>query len=591
MRGTSSGTKLGFFSATAEGLLLGADGGVAALLDMPDPVGRSLGELLFSDGARFETWLSELGPDSSRCERLWVDERGLRWLELHARRTERGIEGVLLDVSEQRDIAERYRLLVDGSPFGIVIIQDGVVVYSNAAQEAMLPSLGRRADALIEQQLHPEDLELVRRRVRDREAGLDVPGSYRYRILRDGEVRWIHIWSSRVTYRGRPAVQALGIDVTEEVRAMERARGLEVALDQARRLEAIGRLAGRVAHDFNNLLTVILTSAEIAALDGGGEDVQRIIEASIRARDLVNQLLTVGRRSPHSPRLVDLTRLVGRMEVLLRGLVPERVSLRVRGAAEELPVWVDPAELEMVLTNLVVNAVDAMPGAGELRVLSRRERVPDRGGAEGGDYAVLEVCDTGEGIAPEALPHLFEPFFTTKAEGQGTGLGLAMAHAVVERAGGFIRAISEPGETCLQVFLPLRAGAADAPAERERPRRIRLSGRVLLVDDDPLVRRALERVLRHSGLDVVTAGDGREALALLDGGLDVDVILSDVVMPNLNGLELRAAIRELGNERPVLLMTGYAEASVLPPEDAEQVLRKPLAPRDVLEVLGALLGG
>ncbi|MFH1462941.1 MAG: ATP-binding protein [Pseudomonadota bacterium] len=327
-------------------------------------------------------------------------------------------------------------------------------------------------------------------------------------------------------------------------------------LARAQRLEAVGRLAGGVAHDFNNLLTVILSSADFAlenkalppAVQG---EVEAILEAGQRAAALTRQLLAFSRRQVLHPEVLDLNSVVCGVENLLRRLLGEDIRIVVELSDQIELVEADPGQLEQVLVNLAVNARDAMPRGGSLHIGTS---VGPGGGVR------LTVADTGCGMEPEVLARVFEPFFTTKEPGRGTGLGLSMAYGVVTQSGGEIEVQSAPGEgTTFTITLPGAARREAPPAAAAQPEVDRGKGTVLLAEDDAAVRALTARMLVRAGYYVLEAASGEEALALVRAmEAPIDLLLTDVVMPGMDGPALAARLPEL----PVLFMSGYTEDAI-----------------------------
>ena len=358
-------------------------------------------------------------------------------------------------------------------------------------------------------------------------------------------------------------------DITER-------RRLESQLQQAQKMDAIGRLAGGVAHDFNNLLMVISAYAELMLDSLGSEhplrrNVQEIMTASRRAADLTRQLLAFGRKQMQSLQLLDLNRVIREINEMLPRLIGEDIQLIFAPGKNVGKVKADPVQIEQIVMNLAANARDAMPNGGKLTIetadahldesyIQRHSIVPP------GEYVLLAVTDTGEGIAPEHVAHIFEPFYTTKAEGKGTGLGLATVYGIVKQNGGFIWVYSEPGlGTTFKIYLP----CAQYEPEQKRPLKLveeMLPGTetLLLVEDESAVRQSEREFLTLNGYSVLDARDGRDAISIAreyDG--TIDMMITDVIMPHMSGAKLA---EQLLLERPgmkVLFVSGYAETTVL----------------------------
>ena len=365
----------------------------------------------------------------------------------------------------------------------------------------------------------------------------------------DGTTREAVVSSSRVTFDGEPCLLGVLRDVHDRI-------SLERRLVEGQRLEAVGRLAGGIAHDFNNLITGISGYAGLLldSLDEGDPrrpEVAEIRRACGRASDLTRQLLTFARRQVVLPRLVDLNRVVREAEPFLRRLVEPGSTLLVEPAGAPLPVLLDPAQFEQVLTNVTVNARDAMPDGGAIRIRT----------ASVDDHVELTVIDEGIGIPEDAIPHLFEPFYTTKPAGQGTGLGLATVYGIVEQAGGRIEVRSTVGEgTTFRILLPVATGEAlPAMAPVEVAPMPGGTETILLVDDEPQIRDLGGRLLSRLGYQVLTERDGRAALELLDRRPDVALVLTDLIMPGMGGWELVTRLREREAPPRVVVMSGYSE--------------------------------
>ena len=390
-------------------------------------------------------------------------------------------------------------------------------------------------------------------------------------VVVDGHRRTLLLTRSPLRdYDGR-IIGVLGVarDVTEQ-------RQLEERLSRAQRMESVARLAGGIAHDFNNLLTVVLGSAEILLDDlprayARRNDLEEIKTAATQAAQLTRQVLAYSRQQVLAPRLLDLNGLVGGMERALRPLVGARIELVLDLAAASSAVRVDSAQLEQAVMNLVLNARDAMPGGGRLEVVTRtvvvdeafaREHAPMRPGR----YTTLAVHDTGVGMDDETQSHLFEPFFTTKPGRHGAGLGLATTYGIVKQSGGYIWTESAPGAgATFTIYLPWHEPlvAAAVPASDSSVTARGAGETVLVVDDEPAVRVVTKRILQRSGYAVLEAAGGVEALdALREHPGPVHLLLTDVIMPEMNGREVAQRVR---GQRPgirIVYMSGYSPEAI-----------------------------
>jgi two-component system cell cycle sensor histidine kinase/response regulator CckA len=370
-------------------------------------------------------------------------------------------------------------------------------------------------------------------------------------------------------------------------------QNLEDQLNQAQRLQAVGQLAGGIAHDFNNLLTAILAAADDLRGRSGNpadlEDLDQIRESAERGAALVRQLLAFSRQQTLQPRVLALNDAVRATARLLHRVLGADVTLTLDLEEPSRMVWIDPTQLDQVLVNLAVNARHAMPQGGSLtiasgwRLLLQPERLAGTPGAivPAGRYATLAVSDTGTGIAPDILPRIFEPFFTTRRDSGGTGLGLATVHGIISQSGGYLTVESSPGAgTRFTILLPRHEGpAAWQPPQQPTPppaAPTRTGSAVLLVDDEAPLRRLAERVLTRAGLSVFTAASAEDAIALTEReatlAADLGCVVSDVVMPGMDGLSLVRSLRATRPSLPAILMSGYADAT----------LRRDLAAADII---------
>jgi signal transduction histidine kinase len=381
--------------------------------------------------------------------------------------------------------------------------------------------------------------------------------------------------------------------------AIERKR-LEDRLVRSEKLEVVGRLAGAIAHEFNNLLTVVVGHAALIASSLDDADLRRSLQRIQRAADrgaaLTQQLLGFTRNQPVRPDVVDAASLVGGASSLLRAILPETIELRIGHLGPGL-VRIDRGHFDQVLLNLAMNARDAMPSGGSITLETRRESVGPGGDGPGSETArphvVVEVSDTGTGIAPDVLPHIFEPFFSTRKD-RGTGLGLAFCAETLAGSGGALRVRSAVGTgTTFLLYLPeVERHAATRPDRA--PVTATTSRTILVVDDDTMVRRAVAATLRRDGWSVLESSGGAEALALASAHRgDIDLLLTDVVMPLMRGPELASRLVEVSPGTRVMYMTGYADdaAGLGVSDPGSPILRKPFSPTVLATRIRELLGG
>ena len=399
------------------------------------------------------------------------------------------------------------------------------------------------------------------------------------------------------------AAVLLGLtDTTEETR-------LKRQVAQATKMQAVGQLAGGVAHDFNNVLTAILGTCDLMLLrhtpgDSDYDDIQQIRANSNRAASLTRQLLAFSRQQTLRPEVLQLPDVVADITQMLRRLVGEKIQFLVTHDRDLGAVRADPTQLEQVIVNLVVNARDALAGKADgsarLSIATRRITAADVRAMRSevlpqGDYTALIVEDTGSGIPPEYLGKIFEPFFTTKEQGRGTGLGLSTVYGIVKQSGGFIFADSEVGKgTRFSVYFPVHHGEAKsaAPVKTEEPRKWAGGGKILLVEDEDTVRAVAERALTRQGYEVTSACDGEEGLEYVRLGRRYDLVVSDVVMPVMDGPAMAKEIRTLVPDLPVLFMSGYAEEQLRNEIDLEKMyfIPKPFSVQQITDKVAHVLG-
>ncbi|HJP85809.1 MAG TPA: PAS domain S-box protein [Gemmatimonadaceae bacterium] len=463
----------------------------------------------------------------------------------------------------------RFQAIIENAAEIVSIVEEGGA--RRYVSPAVTPVLGYQPNELVGRSffelVHPDDV--LAARVLMNEVA-DQPGSARSDEVRyrhaDGSWRTLNVTAKNLhDVRGVEGIVINQRDITHQ-------KALETELRQAQRMETVGQLAGGVAHDFNNLLTAINGRTDFLAeaknLDSNQrEDVEEIRRAAHRAASLTRQLLAFSRKQVLTPRVVDLNSVVRGMEPMLRRLIGEDISVQIIPDDSIGHIMADSGQLEQVLLNLSLNSRDAMPDGGVLRIetSSVRPDNPDIVGTrlDPSNLVALSVSDTGEGMDEHTREHIFEPFFTTKPEGKGTGLGLSTVYGIVKQSGATITVDSEPGRgTTFRIYFP-RTEAELAPGEVVPTRRSG-SERLLIVEDDRAVRQLVERILKERGYRVIAAADGREALHAFVAAPDqIDMVLTDLIMPGMSGRELIQAISQIRPDLKALYMSGYTEDEII----------------------------
>jgi two-component system, cell cycle sensor histidine kinase and response regulator CckA len=537
-----------------------------------------------------------------------------------------GVATVARDVTERQRADARFRGLLEAAPDAMVCVDaEGRIALVNAQTERLFgygreELVGQPVEMLVPdavQDVHSGHRAgyMAHPRPRPMSAEMELAGR-----RRDGTTFPAEISLSAIDTEQGILVSAAVRDVTERLEiAAERERlrtqaerdKLERQLHQSQRLESLGQLAGGVAHDFNNLLGVIANYATFAGEEVAKElpdgrwqavrdDIEQVQQAAERAAGLTHQLLAFARQEVIQPRVLNINDVVGSVEQLLIRTLGEHIELITDLAGDLDLVLADPGQIEQVLVNLAVNARDAMPGGGKLTIHTASTDIDQTAsaGLPPGRYVALKVSDTGAGMPKEVLDRVFEPFFSTKPKGEGTGLGLATVYGIISQAGGHVRIYSEPGiGTIVTALLPslnsvtqqTAAAALAPPAEPQRGH----GEIVLVVEDEAAMREVTRRILDRNGYHVVAAASGHDALNILTSKLErIDVLLTDVIMPHMQGKELADRVRVLQPAARVVFMSGYTQGllgaqGVLEPD--VHLIEKPFSETTLLTKLHEIL--
>ncbi len=496
---------------------------------------------------------------------------------------------------EQKSHAEsHYRELFENATDAVFITDlDGNITELNHKAEALIGCAGPEARTLNLREFLPDSdagaavLEQWLNGEADASEQVEITG-------RSGERVPVEVSTRIIEEAGQPhAVQAIARDVRERA-------ALERQLRQSQKMEAVGQLAGGVAHDFNNLLTVIRGNAELAletlpAGDPVADDIQQISQAADRASVLTRQLLAFSRKQVMRPRELEVNELLQSLQSMLERLIGEDYTIRSTYTADPSCIKADPGQIEQVLLNLVVNARDAMPDGGSIAIETSVVDANDLVQSPSGRAVRISVSDTGVGMAPETMARIFEPFFTTKEVGKGTGLGLSTVFGIVQQSGGHIEVRSELGKgTRFEMTWPQVEGNTIARNELDANAVLQTGTEtVLLVEDDDAVRALASRVLRHAGYKLLEARDAQDAFSVArDYPQHIDLLVSDIVMPGVNGLVLARRLSMVRPSMRVLLMSGYTDDEILRrglKEPGTAYLQKPFTPTVLASKVRAVL--
>ena len=534
------------------------------------------------DGTPYDVWLSLSNTTfgGEPCVLAIVEDR-----------TEKRLADEALHQSE-----ERFRTLSSVATEGIMIHEDGLILDANRA----FADLAGVAD--VEELMGKRGLEVIPLTNESRDLirmHMHTPSSDRYEVElvgSDGSQVWAETWSRPITYRGRPASLVFLRDMTASKRARLEQDRLQTQLRQAAKMESIGRLAGGVAHDFNNMLAVILGHVDLALEQVDPKkplysDLQEIRKAADRSASITQQLLAFARRQVTAPKRLDLNEAVENMLAMLRRLIGEQIEL-VWSPSVVHPVEIDPSQLDQVLVNLCLNSRDAIADVGKVTIVTSnvtldQDYCDTHDGCLPGDYVLLSVSDDGTGMSEDALRHLFEPFYTTKDTGKGTGLGLATVYGIVKQNNGFIQVESDAEMgTDVRIYFPRAAGDVSADTQ-QNPGAALPGGKetLLVIEDEPAVLHLTERILSDLDYNVLTSRTPSEALRLAQRHKgQIALLVTDLVMPDMNGWELSERLLHLRPELKILYVSGYADDRIAnkdPRAEGIELLQKPFTPQQL----------
>ena len=487
-----------------------------------------------------------------------------------------------------RESEKKYRLVVDNASDAIFIVQDGVIKLPNPKVEEIVGySESHLTNTPFAEFVAPEDRDMVVERHKKRLKGEEVPTTYSFRI-RDssGELLWAEVNAVLITWEKRPAVLCFLRDITTQ-------KKLEAQLQYARKIEAVGTLAGGVAHDFNNLLMGIQGNVSLMLMDRDSTDpdyerlknIERQIQSGAR---LTSHLLGYARKGTFEIQPLDLNQLAEETSDTF-GRTKKEIAVHRELAKDLSAIEADPAQIEQVLLNLFVNAADAMPSGGQLTLKTMNVTHKDMKGKlyepKLGKYVLLTVTDTGTGMYKKTMERIFDPFFTTKEMGRGTGLGLASAYGIIKGHGGYIDVDSKRGQgTTFSIYLP----ASDKEVRKEikaAGRFFKGSGTVLLVDDEEAVLQVGQELLEAIGYKVLTARDGKEAIRTYKKNQDnIDIVVLDVVMPKMGGGVAYDVMKDINPDVKVLLSSGFSidgEASRILKRGCKGFIQKPFTVKEL----------
>ncbi len=524
-----------------------------------------------------------------------------RKAELNADR--RHLQQIAQSAEALRESEEKYRTLIENASEAIVVAQDGLIKFANPKGEELY---GYTQEELASRPLtyfiHEEDREMVGERHERRLRGEVPPSTYPFRIIsKAGDIKWVELKVVFFSWNERPAALCLMTDITEQRLAEEEKKKLEAQLGQSRKVEALGTLAGGIAHNFNNLLTGVQGNASLMLLETDPTHLNyqrlKIIEKAVQSGSrLTRQLLGYAREGRYEIRPISLNQLVKETSDTF-GETKKEIRVHRELAEDLFGIKADQGQIEQVLLNFYVNAADAMPGGGDLFLKTMNVTHNDMKGkpykAKPGNYVLLTVADTGVGMDKKTMERIFDPFFTTKGLAKGTGLGLASVYGIVKAHGGYIDVESEKGHgTTLYVCLPASERKVEE-AVKSAEQIIEGSGTILLVDDEEMVLDVSVQLLKALGYTVLEAKGGREAVEVYRENKDkIDMVLLDMIMPDMGGGEAYDLMKEINPEIKVLLSSGYSidgQATEILERGCDGFIQKPFNMKELSKCIREIL--
>ena len=513
--------------------------------------------------------------------------------------------GSILD--RLKDSEEQYRILTEKTLAYVAVIKDGSCKFINAR---MLKALEYEHNWIYSNDffniVDDADRKILKKIVTALQSGKEKEKHLECRFqTSSSEILWVELQANQIMYQDEPSVLIHGIDITSRKEERQKRVKLEIQLEQAKRLEALGTLAGGVAHDFNNMLGGILGAAEMLALhipeDSKISKYQKlIVQSASRAATLTEQLLSFSRRTPKSSTPVDIHEIISETLVLFNNTVDKRIRIVKALEAQECTIIGDPSQLQNVILNLSINGTQAMPEGGTLTITTQNVELDEEYQKVSsfelhpGTYIEIEVSDTGQGIQPEHLSRIFDPFFTTKEKGKGTGLGLASVYGVIQQHGGAIEVTSKENlGTAFTILLPVTH--AEKQAHVSPPVQIQGSGRILVVDDEEVMRTTAKALLEDLGYEIVLAANGKQALEKFQQERGkIDLVLLDMIMPEMNGKDCFKELRMIEPDIKIILSSGFTredDLRELQLSGLSGFIRKPYRSSNLSQIIYDALGG